>query len=64
MLYSYRLFFSKAELSLTIKNRGDEAYRPDLYGSKITIERKITKDGASNYRILNEHGKVWYTLTL
>lgn len=47
----------RAELSLTLKNQGLEAYRPDLYGDKITIERKISKDGASTYRILNAQGK-------
>lgn len=41
---------------MTLKNEGDSAYRPKFYGSKITIERKILKDGVSHYRILNEKG--------
>ena len=48
----------RAELSITLTNEGDEAYRPDLYGSRITIERKISKDGASAYKLKDENGRL------
>jgi hypothetical protein len=48
----------KAELSVTLTNEGDEAYKSELYGSRITIDRKISKDGSSLYKIKDEHGRV------
>ena len=44
---------SKAELRVTLRNDGKESYLPNVYGSRITIERKITKD-TSTYKILND----------
>ena len=35
-------------------NEGDDAYKPDVYGSSITVERKITKQGQSTYNIYGE----------
>jgi structural maintenance of chromosomes protein 6 len=46
----------KAELSLTLFNDGDNAYKPSDYGRRIIIERKIGKE-SSTYRILNEYRK-------
>lgn len=48
----------KAELSVTIKNEGDDAYKPDIYGSKIVVERKIGRDGSSQYKLMNEFHKL------
>lgn len=48
----------KAELSVTLKNEGIDTYRHDLYGSKIIIERRLNKDGQSQYKIMNENHKV------
>ena len=44
----------RAELSLTLSNVGEEAFKPQEYGISITIERKISKDGVSSYRLLND----------
>ena len=41
-------------------NEGDDAYKPDVYGSRITVERKINKDGQSQYRLLNEMSKFFW----
>ena len=43
---------------MTLRNEGDEAYKPAEYGPKITIERKLNKDGTSHYRILDSHRKL------
>ena len=48
----------RAELSLTITNDGSDSYKPDQYGKRITVERKINKDGVSNYKIKNANGYV------
>lgn len=48
-----------AEIKLTIKNRGSDAYRHDVYGDRIQIVRRITKDG-STYSIKSEKGTFEY----
>ncbi len=53
------IFFSKAELSVTLRNHGEEAYKANLYGSKIIITRKIDKNGASQYKLCDENGKIF-----
>ena len=59
-----RLFYSKydiirvSEVSITLKNEGEEAYKPDLYGRSITITRRFTKEGSGSYKIKNQDGKI------
>ena len=48
-----------AEISLTLKNQGQDAYMPDQYGDAITIVRRIAKEGGSSgYKIKSADGKV------
>ena len=47
-----------AEVSITIMNEGEDAYKPDVYGKSIMITRRFTKDGSSNYKIKNKEDKV------
>ncbi|KAI0755297.1 P-loop containing nucleoside triphosphate hydrolase protein [Daedaleopsis nitida] len=47
-----------AEVSVVLKNQGEEAYRPRDYGKSIVITRRFTKDGASSYKIKSKDGKV------
>lgn len=51
------ILLSKAELSISLRNVGDEKYKADLYGNRIIIERKLAKDGQSIYRIFNDASK-------
>ncbi|CAO3671505.1 unnamed protein product [Umbelopsis ramanniana] len=48
---------SVGQVIVKISNRGSDAYRPDLYGESIIIERRISKDGASGYKIKSASGK-------
>ncbi|KAH8072267.1 P-loop containing nucleoside triphosphate hydrolase protein [Cristinia sonorae] len=48
---------SASEVTVTIKNQGEEAYKPEEYGSSIVITRKFTKDGGSSYKICSKSGK-------
>ncbi|KAG0211312.1 Structural maintenance of chromosomes protein 6 [Mortierella sp. GBA30] len=48
---------SQAEVRLQLRNRGADAYKPDIYGESIIIERRISKDGASGYKIKSSKGK-------
>eukprot|EP01135_Chromosphaera_perkinsii_P000982 Nk52_evm8s155 gene=Nk52_evmTU8s155 len=49
---------STAEITLTLKNEGEEAHKPDEYGNRIQIIRRITKDSGSSYIIKGEKGVV------
>ncbi|EIN12535.1 P-loop containing nucleoside triphosphate hydrolase protein [Punctularia strigosozonata HHB-11173 SS5] len=47
-----------AEVTIVLKNRGDEAYRPDVYGKSIAITRKFDKNGTSQWKIRSASGKI------
>ncbi len=49
---------SAAEVSIHLKNQGEEAYKHGLYGDSIVITRRFTKEGASSYKIKSKDGKV------
>ncbi|WBW75403.1 Smc5-6 complex SMC P-loop ATPase subunit Smc6 [Schizosaccharomyces osmophilus] len=42
---------SFARISVTISNRGFEAYQRNVYGDSITIERTIRREGSSEYKL-------------
>ena len=41
-----------SKVAVTLRNEGPDAFRPDLYGDTITIERSITQNGGG-MRLLN-----------
>lgn len=45
---------STARVLIVFKNEGIEAYKPDIFGSRIVIERKIQKQGANGYFVRSE----------
>lgn len=47
-----------ATLAVKIKNRGEGAYKPELYGESITVERNFTRSGTSGFKIKNAQDKV------
>ncbi|KAI0081596.1 P-loop containing nucleoside triphosphate hydrolase protein [Panus rudis PR-1116 ss-1] len=49
---------SAAEVTVVLKNQGEEAYRHNDYGDSIVITRRFTKDGSSSYKIKSKDGKV------
>ena len=42
---------SFAEVTIWLKNRGVDAYRPEVYGTSIEIVRRINLDGSGAYKI-------------
>lgn len=46
-----------ATLSVKIKNRGEGAFKPDIYGTSITVERHFSRGGASGFKIKNAQDK-------
>jgi len=47
-----------SEVTITIKNQGEEAYKPKDYGKSIVITRRFTKEGGSSWKIKSKDGKV------
>jgi chromosome segregation ATPase len=41
-----------------IRNVGPDAFKHDVYGDLIVIERKIVKDGSSSYKIRSKNGRI------
>lgn len=46
-----------AQVTISIKNQGDEAYKPKEYGKSIVITRRFTKDGSATWKIQSKEGK-------
>ncbi|KAK7690317.1 hypothetical protein QCA50_006974 [Cerrena zonata] len=49
---------SAAEVTVVIKNKGEEAYRHKDYGDSIVITRRFTREGSSSYKIKSRDGKL------
>ncbi len=49
---------SAAEVTIQLKNQGEEAYKYDPYGDSIVITRRFTKEGSSSYKIKSRDGKL------
>lgn len=47
-----------AEVTVRLKNVGRDAYKPEEYGDSIIIQRRLSVDGASTYRLRSERGAV------
>lgn len=41
-------------MTVTLKNEGFDAYKPDRFGKRILITRRFTIQGDSSYKILSE----------
>jgi chromosome segregation ATPase len=52
------LHHSAAEVTIHIKNFGEEAYKASVYGDKIIITRRFTKEGASTWKIQDARKRV------
>lgn len=50
-------FLSSADVSITLRNKGKDAYKPEVYGSAIIVDLKITRDGLRTYKLRAKTGK-------
>lgn len=48
----------RASLSVKLKNQGDDAYRADLYGDSIIVERTFSKNGTSGFKVKSAEGQI------
>lgn len=47
-----------AMLVVRLKNQGNDAYQPDIFGKSIIIERHFSRSGSSNFKLKNENGRL------
>lgn len=48
---------NKGTIRITLRNEGEDAYKPEIYGDSIIIERSIMREGASGYILKDHAGK-------
>ncbi|EHL00656.1 putative Structural maintenance of chromosomes protein 6 [Glarea lozoyensis 74030] len=47
----------QAVLKVRLKNKGNDAYQPDVFGPSIIVERHFTRSGTGGYKLKNDIGK-------
>lgn len=47
-----------ASLAVKLKNGGEDAFKPHLYGASILVERHFNRSGTSSFKIKNDQGKI------
>ncbi|KAI0836122.1 P-loop containing nucleoside triphosphate hydrolase protein [Hypoxylon sp. FL0890] len=47
-----------ASLVVKIKNQGPDAYKPDLYGESIIVERHFSRTGSSGFKLKSASGRI------
>ena len=46
----------EAVVTVKLQNKGPDAFKPEVYGTSIIIERELTKEGATSYKIKSSDG--------
>lgn len=46
-----------AQVTVWIKNKGVDAFKHDVYGDSIIVERRINKDGGGSWKIKDSNGR-------
>ncbi|SAM00180.1 hypothetical protein [Absidia glauca] len=47
-----------ALVTIHITNKGPDAYKPDIYGDCIIVDRRLLRDGMNSFKIKDHRGKV------
>jgi len=48
---------NRAVIQVTLRNTGDDAFKPDVYGQSLTFQRTITENGTSSYLLKDQNLK-------
>uniref|UniRef100_A0A4W4GP55 Structural maintenance of chromosomes protein 6 n=1 Tax=Electrophorus electricus TaxID=8005 RepID=A0A4W4GP55_ELEEL len=48
---------SSAQISITMRNRGQDAYKPEVFGESITIDLRISSEGLRTYKFMSKTGQ-------
>ncbi|KAI4905310.1 hypothetical protein NFI96_022725, partial [Prochilodus magdalenae] len=49
---------SSAEISITLRNQGQDAYKPHVFGESITIDLRISSEGLRTYKLKSKTGQL------
>ncbi|XP_073704494.1 structural maintenance of chromosomes protein 6-like [Garra rufa] len=47
---------SSADVSITLRNRGDDAYKQEVFGQSITVDLHISSEGLRTYKLRSKTG--------
>ncbi|KAM4771940.1 structural maintenance of chromosomes protein 6 [Rhinophrynus dorsalis] len=47
---------TSADVSITLRNRGPDAFKPEVYGSSVIVQQRITTEGNRNYKLKSSTG--------
>ncbi|KFQ40091.1 Structural maintenance of chromosomes protein 6, partial [Mesitornis unicolor] len=47
---------TSADISITLRNQGRDAFKPEVYGSSIIVNQRINLDGSRSYRLKSKSG--------
>lgn len=48
----------QANLEIKLKNQGSDAYKPELFGDSIIVERHFSKSGTSGFKVKSAQGRL------
>ncbi|XP_071773847.2 structural maintenance of chromosomes protein 6 isoform X2 [Centroberyx gerrardi] len=49
---------SSADVSITLRNKGRDAYKPEVYGKAIMVDLRITREGLRTYKLRSKSGQI------
>ncbi|XP_054474531.1 structural maintenance of chromosomes protein 6-like [Anoplopoma fimbria] len=49
---------SSADVSITLRNKGRDAYKPEVYGTAIIVDLRITREGLRTYKLRSKSGQI------
>ncbi|KAE8286848.1 Structural maintenance of chromosomes protein 6 [Larimichthys crocea] len=49
---------SSADVSITLRNKGRDAYKPEVYGPAIIVDLRITREGLRTYKLRSKSGQI------
>ncbi|XP_040848791.1 structural maintenance of chromosomes protein 6 isoform X3 [Ochotona curzoniae] len=49
---------NSADITITLRNRGDDAFKASVYGDCITVKQHISVDGSRSYKLKSSSGAV------
>ncbi|NWI90720.1 SMC6 protein, partial [Pitta sordida] len=57
---SLRMFIrdgeTSADISITLRNQGRDAFKPEMYGSSIIVNQRVHQDGSRSYKLKSKSG--------
>uniref|UniRef100_A0A8C9TAX2 Structural maintenance of chromosomes protein 6 n=1 Tax=Scleropages formosus TaxID=113540 RepID=A0A8C9TAX2_SCLFO len=49
---------SSADVSITLRNRGQDAYKPEVFGESIIVELRLSSEGLRTYKLKSKIGQL------